>query len=161
VQDADGHWYSLRLRPYRTAENKIEGVVLALFDIDAMKRTLAEVEEARNLAQAVIETTREPLVVLTAGLRIQSANEAFYRFFHMTRESAAAQSIFAVVHEPGKQEVLKSALEGVLPSSKNLNDYEIRIDLPGTGPTTVLVNLRQIASAIRTYPLILLSFARS
>jgi len=37
VQDRTGHWYSLRIRPYRTSENRIEGVVLALIDIDRLK----------------------------------------------------------------------------------------------------------------------------
>ena len=40
VQGRDGHWYSLRMRPYKTAENKIDGVLMALMDIDVMKRGL-------------------------------------------------------------------------------------------------------------------------
>jgi two-component system CheB/CheR fusion protein len=38
VQDKQGHWYLLRLRPYKNADNRIDGAVVALFDIDAAKR---------------------------------------------------------------------------------------------------------------------------
>ena len=39
VQDRDGHWYLLRVRPYRTSENKIDGLVVALVDIDQLRKT--------------------------------------------------------------------------------------------------------------------------
>jgi two-component system CheB/CheR fusion protein len=158
VQDSEDRWYSMKLRPYKTAENKIDGVVLALFDIDAMKRTLGEVEEARNLAQAVIETAREPMVALSQDLRIKTANDAFFRLFKSTRERAEGRGLFDVVHEPEKQAVLKQALEVVLPTSTSLTNHEAYIDLPDAGPTAIIINVRQIAYAGRTYPLILLSF---
>ncbi|MGH7945223.1 MAG: PAS domain-containing protein [Opitutaceae bacterium] len=44
VQDKEGRWYSLRLRPYKTAENKIDGVVITLFDIEKLKRTLGKLK---------------------------------------------------------------------------------------------------------------------
>jgi two-component system, chemotaxis family, CheB/CheR fusion protein len=158
VQDSKGRWYSLRLRPYRTADNKIEGVVLALFDIDMLKRSLAEAEEARNLAQTVIETTSEPLVVLTPELNIKSANDAFYQLFKTTEAKGAGQPIFNLVHEAAKKDSLKRVFEAILPTSTRLTNHEISIDLPGAGPTSLIINVRQIASAVRTYPLILLSF---
>jgi len=53
VQGRDGHWYALRMRPYRTAENKIDGVLMALMDIDVMKRGLDQT--LRSLDDAVAE----------------------------------------------------------------------------------------------------------
>lgn len=50
VQTQEGHWYTLRIRPYRTTQNQIDGVVLVLLDIDALKRSAATLEEARNYA---------------------------------------------------------------------------------------------------------------
>jgi two-component system, chemotaxis family, CheB/CheR fusion protein len=157
VQDREGRWYSMRLRPYRTADQKIDGVVLTLFEIDTIKRTLSEAEEARNLAQAVIETTREPLAALTADLKIKSANDAFYRLFKTTKEHAEGHSFFDLVKSPGKLDGLKQALEDILPTNACLTNHEVGIDLPEAGPTALIVNVRQIASAVRTYPLILLS----
>ena len=81
VQDREGRWYSLRLRPYRTSDNKIDGVILALVDIEALKKSLQEVQVARDYAQAIIATMREPLIVLDGKLRVISANDAYYRVF--------------------------------------------------------------------------------
>jgi two-component system, chemotaxis family, CheB/CheR fusion protein len=157
VQDGEGRWYSLRIRPYKTADNKIDGVVLTLFDVGTMKAMLAQAEEARKLAQAVIETTREPLAALTADLKIQSANEAFYALFRTNKERAEGHPVFEIIKEPNKLDALKPALEAILPTNSSLTNREVGIDLPDVGPTMLVINVRQIASAARTYPLILLS----
>jgi len=53
VQAKDGRWYSLRLRPYLTLDNKVDGAVLVLVDIDASKRSEQEVLSVRDFAEAV------------------------------------------------------------------------------------------------------------
>jgi two-component system CheB/CheR fusion protein len=157
VQDQHGHWFSLRLRPYRTAENKIDGVVLALIDIDPLKRTNAALEETRDLAEAVIESGREPLAALDAKLQVVKANRAFYRLFQTTREQTEGRSFFEAVNDPEKLSVLRTQLEGILPTRSSLTNHEVQIDLPGSGPTQLVINVHQVTSDARSYPLILLS----
>jgi two-component system CheB/CheR fusion protein len=53
VQDEHGHWHSMRIRPYQTEENRIEGAVIALVDIDEIRTTLAEVTEASRFSEAI------------------------------------------------------------------------------------------------------------
>jgi PAS domain-containing protein len=77
VQDRDGHWRLLRVRPYRTADNKIEGVVLVLMDIDELRRGQQELLEARDYARSVIESIKTPTVVLNTDLKIRTVNGAF------------------------------------------------------------------------------------
>jgi len=77
VQDRDGHWLLMRVRPYRTADNKIEGVVLVLVDIDELRRSQQELRDARDYARAVVESMRTPVVVLNMDLRIRTVNSAF------------------------------------------------------------------------------------
>jgi two-component system, chemotaxis family, CheB/CheR fusion protein len=77
VQDRTGRWYLLRLRPYRTADNKIEGVVLLLLDIDEMKRSQDALEQTRDFANTVVDAVQVPVVVLDEDLRISTANAAF------------------------------------------------------------------------------------
>jgi two-component system CheB/CheR fusion protein len=162
VQDAQGRWYSMRLRPYKTAENKIEGVVITLIDIDQMKRTISELEEARDFAQAVIESTHEPMAALNAHLRIKIANDAFYRLFRTTRELTQDRLFLDAVHDCQRDVGdFRSALERVLPGGENLTDHRVEIDLPGAGPTRLTINARQIASGSRAYPMILLSLQRA
>ena len=64
VQDRDGRLYLMRVRPYRTADNRIDGAVLQMLDVTDLKRSLEEVKHARDYAEAIVNTVREPLVVL-------------------------------------------------------------------------------------------------
>ena len=84
VQDKDGRWYSLRARPYFTLDNKVDGAVLVVVDITDLKRTEREIKAARDYAEATIRTARDPLVVLRADLKVDKANEAFYKTFKIT-----------------------------------------------------------------------------
>ena len=64
--DQDGVWYSFRARPYISTENKVEGAVLVLVNINQLKRTEKEIAEARDYAQAIVDTTRDPFLILDA-----------------------------------------------------------------------------------------------
>lgn len=77
VQDSSGNWYLLRIRPYRTTDNKIDGLVLVMLDIDQRRRAEQAMQDSRDLAQAVVEAVPVPLAVLGHDLRIRSANAAF------------------------------------------------------------------------------------
>ena len=118
---------------------------------------MAALEAARNLAQAVLDTTREAFAVLTPDFRIQNANEAFYRLFEIPKERAQEQALFDVLKLSDKTHGLRQALEGILPTHMSLTEHKVRIDLPSVGASTLVINVRQIASGVRTYPLVLLS----
>ena len=79
VQAGDGRWYNMRVLPYRTADNVIDGVVMTFADTTALKQTEAQLQEAREFAESIIATIREPLVVLDGELRIVSASRSFYQ----------------------------------------------------------------------------------
>ncbi|HBF35936.1 MAG TPA: hypothetical protein DDW50_01290, partial [Firmicutes bacterium] len=82
VQDRSGRWYSMCIRPYRTLENKIDGVVITLFNIDTLKINLTQAQEARDYT-AIIETVREPFLILDAKLQVKMANRSFYDTFRV------------------------------------------------------------------------------
>src|SRR6266498_2039421 len=69
IQDDDGRWHRMRVSPYRTSDGRIDGAVLVFTDIDILKRSEAQLQKSLNYADAVIETVREPLLVLDSGLR--------------------------------------------------------------------------------------------
>ena len=74
IRDSHGRWYSLRILPSVGPDGKIDGAVLMLIDIDAAKRGL-------DFAEAIVETVREPLVILNQNLQVMKANKAFYETF--------------------------------------------------------------------------------
>lgn len=69
IQTQSGHWYSLRIRPYRTTENQIDGLTIVFFDIDALKRHAAILEVARQQADAANLAKDEFLSNLSHELR--------------------------------------------------------------------------------------------
>ena len=79
VRDKDGRWYSLRIRPYKTTENKIDGAVLILIDIDVVKKAILDLSGNTQVAEAVLDMVREGLVVLDLSFKISAANSAFQR----------------------------------------------------------------------------------
>ena len=70
VQDKENHWYSLQIRPYRTINDKINGAVIVLSDIDAMKRLNERLEKSKEFMQDILDTVREPLVTLNDHLKV-------------------------------------------------------------------------------------------
>lgn len=77
VQDRDGRWHLLRVRPYRTTDNKIEGLVVVLVDIDQLRRSQQELRDARDFARSIIASIPLPLVVIDQECKIRLTNEAF------------------------------------------------------------------------------------
>ena len=86
VQDRQGNWYALRIRPYKSVDNRIDGAVLSLFDIDALHRQEVELREMQHHAEAVVQAIGQPVVVLDGDLRVRSANPAFLAAFRLKED---------------------------------------------------------------------------
>ncbi len=94
VQTTDNMWYLAHFSPYRTLENVIEGVVITFTDITAIKSMGLETRRARELAENVIDTIREPLVVLDPEFKVVSASRSFYSTFRMAPEETIGRTLF-------------------------------------------------------------------
>jgi two-component system CheB/CheR fusion protein len=77
VQDREGRWHLLRVRPYRTSENKIEGLVVVLLEIDQLRRSQQYLVDARDFASSLVESVPVPIVVLNQDCTIRTHNTAF------------------------------------------------------------------------------------
>ncbi len=144
VQDSEGHWYRLRIRPYRTADNQIDGAVMALVDIDDIKRTLQQLEASRFYAESIVETVREPLIVLNAQLQIKTANRAFYEFTQGSAAETEGQRLLDVGGGQWNIPVLRAALENLLAEGFPLQDIEVEHNFEQGGRKTLLLNARYI-----------------
>jgi two-component system, chemotaxis family, CheB/CheR fusion protein len=85
VRDSEDRWHQLRIRPYRTLDNKIDGAVITLVEIDQMKRSLADLQNVVEFANTILDTAREPIVVLGEDLSVKKANRAFRERFKIAR----------------------------------------------------------------------------
>jgi two-component system CheB/CheR fusion protein len=86
VQDRQGRWYSLRIRPYKNVDNKIDGAVLALFDVDVPKRSEDRIRLAAESASAVLHAATQPMALLEPDLRIRLANAPFAEWLERSPE---------------------------------------------------------------------------
>ena len=144
VKDREGRWYSLQIKPYRTVEDKIEGAVLILIDIDAQKRAAREVEESRDFIQAVFQTMRESLLVLDQDLRVRLANQIFYKTFKVLPEETSNRFIYDLGKHQWDIPELRTLLEEVLPKKTSLQDYRVEHKFPAIGERVMLLNARRI-----------------
>ena len=147
VQNRAGHWDILRIRPYRTTDNVIDGVVISLFDIDILKHNAIELSFSRNYANAIIETLHQPLIVLNADLEVITANHAFYTIFQMSSEQTEHQSLFDLGQGEWDIPKLRSLLNEILTLNIAVQDYEIRQNFAQIGTRTMLLNACPIEQA--------------
>ncbi len=155
VQDQEARWYLMRVRPYRTKDNRIEGAVLQLLDVNDLRRSTDEVRQARDFAQAIVDTVREPLVVLDQDLSIRNANRSFYEWFDVSPSAAAGRTIFHMgrgeLDVPRVHELLDRLRRDV-----ELHDVELEHNAPGGEKKFMLLNARRLKTLDRD--LILLAF---
>jgi two-component system, chemotaxis family, CheB/CheR fusion protein len=156
VQTQTGYWYTLRIRPYRTTENQIDGVVLVLLDIDALKRSATIVETARNYAEAIVETVQVPLLVLEADFRVNTANRSFCETFHVSQLETANSTIFELGNGQWNIPGLRSILEDIVANNTILTNLEVEHLFEKIGQKTMLLNALKII-AVGDTPRILLS----
>jgi len=93
VQDKEERWHLLRVRPYRTADNKIEGLVMLLLEIDELRRSQQQLMDARDYAKSVVESVPVPIVVLNKDCTIRTENTAFRDLVQMPNSELAGHSM--------------------------------------------------------------------
>jgi two-component system CheB/CheR fusion protein len=157
VQDLDGRWHTLRIRPYKTTDNRIDGVVLTLLDIDTIKRSLAEAQEARQFAEAVIATVREPLLVLDADLRVRMVNRSYYEFFKTKPEDTERHYVYDLGNGQWNLPALRELLEEVLPKRSSFENFRVEHDFSRIGKKSMLLNARRLAGTDNRTQAILLA----
>jgi two-component system CheB/CheR fusion protein len=85
VRDSENRWHQLRIRPYRTIDDRIDGAVITLVEIDEMKRTLADRENVLEFANTILVIARDPILVLGEDLTVRQTNRAFRQRFKIAR----------------------------------------------------------------------------
>lgn len=145
IYDEAGAWHKLYIRPYRTLDHKVGGVVLMLIDIDALKRREQEIKESRDYAVSIVETVREPLIVLDGHLRVHTANRAFYECFAAKPSETQGKSIYELGNGQWNIPGLRTLLEEILPQNSHFENYEVEHEFPSIGPRTMLLNAHRLA----------------
>jgi two-component system CheB/CheR fusion protein len=152
-----GAWYMRRIQPYRTSDNRIEGVVITFADISEMKAAEGAIQAARAYSESIIDTVRQPLVVLDNELCVVSANRSFYRMFAVEAEDVATKPLGTVAGHHAGASGLRAFLAEVQAEPSHVEDYEIEIELPTLGRRLLLLNARKLRDEPHGKPKILLA----
>ena len=145
VRDERGRWYSLRVRPYLDTSKRIDGAVLSLFDIDELRRREADLAYARDLGELVIDTIRQPLVVLNDDLIVRRVNVAFYALFRLGPNQAVGQPLPEVGGGVWDIPLLREKLEVVRGNDDRMEEFRLSYEFPGAGRRDFHVTARRLA----------------
>ncbi len=157
VQARDSRWYNMRILPYRTLDNMIQGVVMTFTDTTALKKTEAQLQAARKFAESIIATIREPLVVLNGELRILSASRSFYRMFGMRPAETEGRLLYEIAQQIWDIPVLRQLLTDMLSKNTQFDDFRVEHEFPSIGHKVFLLNARPMATGDAGDRLILLA----
>jgi two-component system CheB/CheR fusion protein len=139
-----GAWFIRRILPYRTQDQRIEGVVITFADISEVKAAEREIQAARAYSDSIIDTIRQPLVVLNDELRVVSANRSFHRTFAVEPEEIAGKPLATVAGNHSGASGLRTFLERVQVEPSHVEDYETEVELPALGRRLLLLNARKL-----------------
>jgi len=114
-------------------------------------------EPVRSYADAIVNTVREPFLVLDADLKVISANSSFYRTFGVSVQETLGTFIYDLGDRQWNIPKLRELLEEILPEKNSFNDFEVEHEFPGIGPRVILLNARQIVDPEFHQKLILLA----
>jgi two-component system CheB/CheR fusion protein len=131
-------------------DNKIDGAVVILVDIDVLKRTAHLVQESRNYAQAIVETMREALLVLDSSFQVITANRAFYQTFQVSPEQVEQRLIFDLGNQQWDIPQLRSLQEAIATGNSRLQDFqnfEVEHVFEQIGRKVMLLNARKMSQA--------------
>ena len=119
-------------------------VLTSIVDGTAASQYASEVQDAREYAESIVETVREPLVVLDSELKILTANCSFYDTFRVTPEETVGNFIYDLGNRQWDIPKLRVLFEDILPNETVFNGYEVDHQFPNVGRKIILLNAREI-----------------
>jgi signal transduction histidine kinase len=123
-----------------------ERLILAMEDVTQRRSSEADLKAIKAYSQDIVDSVREPLLILDTTLHVQSANCAFYETFQLSREETEHRLIFELGKGRWDIPVLRTLLENEEVISQNpvFNDFEVEHDFPAIGRRVMLLNIRKL-----------------
>jgi two-component system CheB/CheR fusion protein len=156
VQTTDNRWYTMRIRPYRTIENVIDGVVVTFVDITAAKVAEKNAKNALRFSEGVVNTVRDCLIVIDQDFKVLSANRSFYRTFRVKPEDTHGKLLYELGNRQWDTPSLRELLEKVLLDQQEVEDFRFEHDFEGIGVRKLLLNARRMEAEVESGAVIIL-----
>jgi two-component system CheB/CheR fusion protein len=154
--DANAH-YLVRIIPYRTIGHVIDGVVLTFVDVTDLKHAEEAAHIAQAYAESLVDTIRDPLLVLDAALHVRSANRSFYQVFQVAPAETEDRLLYKLGNGHWDLPELHQRLGAVRMGDRGLDDFEVEREFPHIGRKTMRLNARQVFTQTADTELVLLA----
>jgi two-component sensor histidine kinase len=119
-------------------------ILIAIEDVTEQRRGGWLLENQRELAEKIVDTVREPLLVLHEDLRVQSANLSFYDAFNAEPAQTEGRMVYELGNGQWDIPELRRLLSEILPNDGFFEDFEVQHEFPGTGHRVMLLNARRV-----------------
>jgi two-component system, chemotaxis family, CheB/CheR fusion protein len=147
VRTDEGNWFSLRILPYRTSENVIDGVVLTFIDMSRLIKTKSDffmAQKASVFEQEVINIFRESILILNKDMKIKSANRSFYDIFGISPKETENKGFYELSDGVWDISNLKKSLNDILNKKSFFKNLEVKLDLCHGRHKILLINAQVI-----------------
>jgi two-component system CheB/CheR fusion protein len=155
--DTKGVLLDVQLESLSVQEGNFHHCRTSMSDITQRKKAEKVSQEARSYAESIIDTVREPFVVLDKDLKVLSASRSFYTNFEVTLDDTVGNLIYDIGNRQWDIPSLRTLLEDILPEKTQFNNYEVSHNFQTIGQKTMLLNARQIYQEVIGTPIILLA----
>lgn len=146
ARDGGGHPIDDSAAAILDADGKILGAVLVFRDVTGHRRAEQSLLEAKAYAESIVDTVREPLLVLGRDLRIASASRSFYRTFGLKPEDVQGRSFFEIDDCRWEIQTLRERLEAVLSHGSAFENFEVDCFLPDSGQRSMRLSASGVES---------------
>jgi len=113
-------------------------------ELNGFRKQFTNVEDARALAQAIVDTVREPVLVFDKDLRVIAASRSFYSVFKVSPQDTQGRRLYELGDGQWDIPKLRLLLEKIIPEQGVMEDYEVEHEFPGIGHRTMRLNARQV-----------------
>ena len=144
VNNNKGHWYKVRIMPYKTSKNIIDGATITFLDVSNMKNIQDKLQNALNYAENIIYTAHEPLLILDNELVIISANKSFYDTFDLNKSTTEGEKLSEISDGDWNASSIQNLLTDIIEGNNKINDYEFDHTFNRVGHKKLLLNARKI-----------------
>jgi two-component system CheB/CheR fusion protein len=144
IQTKQGDWRLMRILPYRTDENIIDGLVMTFVDIDRVKRAEEAAQVARAYAEAIVEAAPGALLVLDEALLVVSANKAFHELFHTRSTSLHGQPFDQIAAGSWQRPDFLDQLRRVLELGEVVSSLDLGPNFPRAGISGLRLSARRM-----------------
>jgi two-component system CheB/CheR fusion protein len=151
VCSSEGRRYVRETLPYHVGAASIDGVVITFADVAA-----EALQEARLYAESIVNTVREPLLVLDGELCVHSVNQSFSNLFKVTNQEIIGQSLTSMASGIWNAPDLLAALRRVHETSIAMEDFELAYESEHLGARELRLNARTLPRSGGRTDLILL-----